>query len=140
MNAPESVSSTPSERMSDDQAFLQRMVSLLFDENEAGINIVSAFRLGRKPEETSKVRPLKVVCQNEEECRRVLRRTGRLKGEPFYVLRDLSPEDRVKMRLAVNELRTRRSNGETDLHIVDFRVVRRTPRSRWKPILIKPGN
>ncbi|CAI2738735.1 unnamed protein product [Dicrocoelium dendriticum] len=139
VNAPESSKSTPAERILDDEAFLIRMISLLFDEGEPGINVVSAFRIGRKQEDSTKSRPLKIVCQNEDECRRILRRTSRLKGESFYVLRDLSPEDRIKMKSAVGELRTRRANGETDLHIVDFRVVPKTPRTRWRPILVLPG-
>ncbi|CAH8605969.1 unnamed protein product [Dicrocoelium dendriticum] len=140
MNSPESDKTTAAERILDDQLFLKRMISLLFDEGEPGINIVSAFRLGRKHEDSSKVRPLKVVCQTEDECRRILRRTSRLKGEPFHVLRDLSPEDRVKMKIAVDELRTRRANGETDLRIEDFRVVRKVQRTRWKPVLVLPGH
>ncbi|CAH8666718.1 unnamed protein product [Dicrocoelium dendriticum] len=139
MNAAESGKTTSAERILDDQTLLERMISLLFDEGEQGINIVSAFRLGKKQEDTSRNRPLKIVCRDAEECRRILRRTSRLKGEPYYVLRDLSPEDRVKMKKAVEELRTRRGSGETDLHIVDFRVVRRTPKTRWRPILLTPG-
>ncbi|CAI2739084.1 unnamed protein product [Dicrocoelium dendriticum] len=139
INAPESSKTTPAERIMDDQEFLKRMISLLLDEGEPGINIVSAFRLGKKQEDSSKVRPLKIVCQNDDEVHRILRRAPRLKGEPFFVLRDLSPEDRVKMKKAVDELRCRRDNGETDLHIVDFRVVRKTPRTRWRPLLVMPG-
>ncbi|CAI2737056.1 unnamed protein product, partial [Dicrocoelium dendriticum] len=139
MNAPESTKDAPAGRMLDDQVFLERLISVLFDEGEQGINIISAFRLGKKQEDSLKPRPLKVVFQNEEECRRILLRTSRLKGKPFYVLRDLSPEDRIKMKKAVDELRTRRANGETDLHIVDFRVVRKTPRTRWRPIFLILG-
>ncbi|CAH8571796.1 unnamed protein product [Dicrocoelium dendriticum] len=139
MNAPESNKGSPAERILDDQEFLRRMVSLLFDEGEQGINIVSAFRLGRKQDDSSKVRPLKIVCQSEDECRRILRRTPRLRGETFYVLRDLCPEDRIRMKKAVEELRARRENGEMNLHIVDFRVVQKAPRIRWRPIFVAPG-
>ena len=52
------------------------------------------------------------MLQNAEEVQRVLRRTFRLKGESFFVVRDLSPEDGVKMREAVSELKTRRLKGE----------------------------
>lgn len=139
LNAPESYKETAAERMQDDQVFLQRMVSLLFEkQDEDGINVITAFRLGRKPDEGAKPRPLKVVLQDEEECRRVLRRTFRLKGESFFVVRDLSPEDRIRMREAVKALKTRRSNGENDLHIVDFQVVQKRPRVVWRPVLIKP--
>ena len=83
-------------------------------------------------------RPLKVVLKSEEERRRVFSRVHRLKGECYRVLRDLSPEDRIRMREAVNELKDRRSKGETNLHIVDFRVVMRRPRVVWQPVIIFP--
>ena len=115
------------------------MVSLLFDEGEPPIEVLTAFRLGRKSDDSSKPRPLKVVLGDDEDCRRILRRTFRLKGEEYFVARDLSPEDRIRMREAVKELKERRGNGETNLHIVDFRVVKREPKARWKPILLAPG-
>lgn len=139
MNAPESVKDTPAERILDDQEFLQGMVSRLFEEGEDGINVVSAFRLGRRADDiNSKPRPLKVVLSSEEECRRVFSRCQRLKGECYRVLRDLSPEDRVRMRKAVQELKQRKQNGEENLHIVDFQVVVRRPRVVWHPLVIRP--
>ena len=139
MNAIESTKDTPAERILDDQHFLQNLVSKLFDEDEDGITVISAFRLGRRPDEPdAKPRPLKVILKSEEECRRVFVRCHRLKGEVFRVLRDLSPEDRVRMRLAVQELRERRANGEQNLRIEDFRVVVRPPRVVWHPISIRP--
>lgn len=138
LNASESTKETAAERILDDQLLLKKMVSKLFDSGEDGINVLAAYRLGRKTEDDSKPRPLKLVLKNEDECRRVLRRTYRLKGEPYFVVRDLSPEDRIKMREAVKTLKERRMNGETNLHIVDFRVVQKRPRVVWKPILLKP--
>jgi hypothetical protein len=136
LNAPESQKPTSAERMGDDLHFLQCMVSRLFDIDEGGINVVTCFRLGRK---SATPRPLKVVLLDEEECRRVLRRTFRLKGEGYFVVRDLSPEDRVKMRDAVKELKSRRLQGENDLHIVDFRVIQKRPRVGWKPVFLTPN-
>ncbi|CAI2737057.1 unnamed protein product, partial [Dicrocoelium dendriticum] len=49
MNAPESTKDAPAGRMLDDQVFLERLISVLFDEGEQGINIISAFRLGCVP-------------------------------------------------------------------------------------------
>jgi hypothetical protein len=138
INAPESDKESSAGRIVDDHSFLQEMVSRLFEPGEEGINVLTAFRLGRKPENNGTPRPLKVVLQNEEERRRVLRRTFRLKGETYFVLRDLSPEDRIKMREAVKDLKTRRLNGEKDLHIVDFQVVQKRPRVVWEPVLLEP--
>ena len=84
-------------------------------------------------------RPLKVVLQDDIERLRVLKRTYRLKGEPFRELRDLSPEDRIKMRNAVEELKSRRAKGETNLHIMDFQVIRRVHRVHWEPVVLLPN-
>ena len=139
MNAPEPVKEVAAERILEDQKFLQQMVTTLFDPDEKGIQVLSAFRLGKKPDQpASSPRPLKVVLDSSEECRRVFSRVHRLKGEPYRVLRDLSPEDRVRMRQAVQELKERRMNGESNLHIVDFRVVARRPRVVWHPVVILP--
>ncbi|CAH8531921.1 unnamed protein product [Dicrocoelium dendriticum] len=54
--------------------------------------------------------------------------------EKNSVLKELSSEDRTKMRNTVNELRKSRTNGETNLHIVDFQVVQKVQRSRRKPV------
>lgn len=139
VNSPESRKESPAERILDDQAFLQSLVTKLFDKGEDGINVISAFRLGKRPEDpSSNPRPLKVVLTSDEECRRVFSRVHRLRGENYRVLRDLSPEDRVRMRQAVQELKERRDKGETNLHIVDFRVVARRPRIVWQPVVILP--
>ena len=138
LNAPESRLETSADGIHHDTQFLERMVSLLFDEGEPAIKVELAFRLGRKNEDPLKPRPLKVILEEEEQCRRVLKRTFRLKGESFFVVRDLSPEDRIRMREAVKELKERRTKGETNLQIVDFRVVKREPKVRWKPVLLTP--
>lgn len=139
IRAPESSKANPTERMLDDQNFLQNMVSVLFDDNEDGINVVSAFRLGKKPDDPrSNPRPLKVVLKDTDEARRVFSRTSRLKGLDYRVVRDLSPEDRIRMRDAVQELKQRRQLGETNLQIVDFQVVVRRPRVVWHPVALLP--
>ena len=139
IKAPESLKTSPAERILDDQNFLQKMVTVLFDENEDGINVVSAFRLGRKSDDpVSNPRPLKVVLKDNEEARRVFSRTSRLKGLEYRVFRDLCPEDRIRMRQAVQELKQRRQLGESNLHIVDFQVVVRRPRVVWHPVAILP--
>ena len=139
MRAPESTKESPAERMLDDQNFLQAMVSTLFDDAEDGINVVSAFRLGKKhADPLSYPRPLKVVLKDSEEARRVFTRTSRLKGLDYRVLRNLCPDDRIRMRDAVQELKQRRSLGENNLQIVDFQVVVRRPRVVWHPVAILP--
>lgn len=138
VNAQEQIGETAEERVKQERDFLQSVFGKLFDQGEEGVTILSAFRLGRKRDEGDKPRALKIVLASEDEVQRVMKRTGRLKGQPFRILRDLSPEDRIKMRAATQELRERLEAGERDLHIVDFRVVKRKPHIRWKPLAILP--
>jgi hypothetical protein len=124
--APEPISETPSQRMEADCQFLQSCISKLFDAREPGISIVTAFRLGkRRDNPKDNPRPLKVVLETKDDIERIFRRTHRLRGESFYLMRDLSPEDRVKMKEALTILKSRKEAGETDLHIVDFHVVQK---------------
>ena len=86
----------------------------------------------------SKPRPLKLVLGSVEERDRVLKRTYRLRGTDIWVARDLSPEDRVRQREAVAELKERTSAGEKNLHIVNFRVRSRQS-VKWRPVVLLPG-
>ena len=116
MQASEPTKDSAADRILEDQNFLQNMVAKLFDPDEEGISVISAFRLGRKSDDPSvSPRPLKVVLGSSEACRRVFSRVHRLKGESYRVLRDLSPENRVRMRQAVQELKERKLNGESNL-------------------------
>ncbi|CAI2737711.1 unnamed protein product, partial [Dicrocoelium dendriticum] len=127
-NVLESNNETSAERLLDDQAFLRQMISILFDKSEQVINLISAFCLGRKQEDLAKFRLLKIVCQAEEKWQPIWGWIPRLKGETSCVLKDFSSKSQVRMRQAVYELRIRRANGETDLYIVVFRIVRKTRR------------
>lgn len=138
-NAAESDDVDLKTRIDHDRCLLENMVSKLFDVGESGISVISAFRLGKRSNDpVTYPRPLKVVVSSEKECLRVFARTYRLKSEKYQVARDLSPEDRTRMKEAVQELKRRRAEGETNLMIQDFRVIRRPPRVAWKPITILP--
>jgi hypothetical protein len=139
-NIPEPVEEDSEKRMEREGQFLQSLISKLFDNGEEGVTILSAFRLGKKLENDSscRPRPLKIVLASEEQAKRILRRGYRLKGEELWIRKDLCPEDRVKLREAVQERKRRTEAGETHLRIVDFRVIKVVPRSIWKPISISP--
>jgi hypothetical protein len=140
MGARESEEALSSQRMEHDAQVLQKCISTMFGPNEPGLQILGAIRLGKRSDDAAqKPRPLKVVLESPDDCARVLRRTYKLKGEPIRILRDLSPEDRERMKSALDELKERRSAGETDLSIVDFRVVKKPPRVRWIPIVLYPS-
>jgi hypothetical protein len=105
------------------------------DSVASSLRVKSAFRLGAQREDpVQQPRPLKVVLSTAEEVQAILKRKYRLKGQAIRILRDLSPEDRTKLREALASLRERRANGETDLFIRDFRVLHRKPRIRWIPL------
>ena len=137
-NVPESSKESIADRILDDRFLLQSLVSKLFDPGENGLHILQAYRLGQENQSSELPRPLKIVLESPDECKRVFSRVHRLKGDPLHIQRDLSPEDRWKMKQALLELRRRRDAGENDLRFVNFRVVKRLPRTAWKPLIIYP--
>ena len=140
LKAPESTKPLPEDRIRDDKQLLTKCISMMFEESEGGVRVLCAFRLGKRKEDfVTNPRPLKVILESEMECRRILGRTYRLKGQSIYIVRDLSPNDRAKLKEAVCELRKRKELGETNLKIVDFQVVSIPMRTRWKPVFIVPS-
>ena len=134
VNMPESKSEIAQERLDHDAESLRKCLKSLFTEDDKGIadiRVKALFRLGRRRDADQPPRPLKVVLFCVEEAAAVLSRSYKLKGQQIRILRDLSTEDRLKLKEAIAELRERRDNGEQDLCIQDFRVVRRKPRLRW---------
>ena len=145
LNLPESVDVSPQARVDHDVKVLRDCLASLFDadENElaSSIKLKGAIRLGKRHETPQDhPRPLKIVLGCVEEAQAILYRAPRLKGQRVRILRDLSPEDRVKLKTALEELRTRRANGETNLIIRDFRVVKKKPRIRWIPLSLVPSS
>ena len=144
LNLPESSDEASQARLDHDVESLRTCLASLFQKEEAdvasSINLKMAFRLGRRQDPVvHNARPLKIVLGSHIEAQAILRRTYRLKGQPVRILRDLSPEDRVKLKAALTELRDRRANGEMNLIVKDFRVVKRKPRIRWLPIAMANG-
>ena len=139
LNIPESLDASPQGRVDHDVKELRARFTSLFDPGEdelaSSIKLKGAFRLGKRPEAPQDhPRPLKIVLGSVQEAQTILRRAPRLKGQPVRFLRDLSPDDREKLKTALNELRERRANGENNLILRDFRVVKRKPRIRWIPL------
>ena len=64
--------------------------------------------------------PLKVVLESDEDCERVSSSTYRIKDEYYYIARDVSPEDRLRMKTDVEELKCCRQSEERKLKIVIF--------------------
>ena len=139
MNIPESNAETAQERVDHDVHFIRDCFQKLYtaDEETIAKNIrpMNIYRLGKRLDE--KTRPLKVVLSSEKDVGNILARTHRLKGLPARILRDLSPEDRIRLKEAINELREKRSNGDNNWIIRDFRVIRRRPRIKWHPLQLQ---
>ncbi|VDP27684.1 unnamed protein product [Echinostoma caproni] len=92
----------------------------------------AAFRLG-KLKENGLRRPLKMVLGAKTQAEEVFRRSYRPKDDPMRLLRDLEPEERSRLKDALMELRERQSQGEDNLIIRDFRVVRKRLQLKWPP-------
>lgn len=139
VKAPESMDPHPENRIMHDRDLLKKYISKMFDSDEDGLFVEMAYRLGKRSDQPElNPRPLRVVLESSDACERVFKRTYRLRGESVFVLRDLCPEDRVKMKQAVEELKRRKDQGESNLTIVDFRVVPKRPIIRWRPGIILP--
>ena len=144
MNIPESNATTAQDRVDHDVLLVRECLQKLFtpDEEPIAKNIrpMNIYRLGKRADE--KTRPLKIVLSSEKDVDNMLARSHRLKGLPVRILRDLSPEDRIRLKEAINELREKRATGDNDWIIRDFRLTRRRPRIKWHPLQLQalPGN
>ena len=136
MNVPESDCAAPQDRLNHDVSQVHTCLSQLFSPEEDDlakqIRLLSVYRLGKRTPD--KPRPLKIVCGSEDQMKAILKRSYHLKGQDIRILRDLSPEDRLRLRTALNELREKRANGDNDWIIRDFQLVRRRPKVKWHPL------
>lgn len=132
----ESNSANSQEHMDHDVSILRKVLSHLLHEGDeelaSSIHVKKLFRLGKRTQE--KPRLLKVILSSSDHVRMLLSRGYRLRGLPFRILRDLSPDERLQLRKANIELRHRLSQGEANICIRDFRVVKWRPVVRWKQL------
>lgn len=96
------------------------------------VSVNSLTRLGnRSNDPTAKPRPIKMVLASEEQKHKVLQMSKNLKTrnatgpDKIFMHQDLTPNQREKRHLLVQELRQRRESGETDLMIVNLKIVKR---------------
>ena len=115
---------TADARLQHDSECLEDIIRQLLVSNEESVTIRQLFRVGAKPP-TDRPRPLKVIFDSSATTQLLLSRGYRLRGRDVSMKRDLSVEDRERMRSALEELKNRTANGEKDLIVVNFRVVRR---------------
>lgn len=137
-NLSESNSSVSQERVNDDVSAIRGVLNKIFHANDKDIAkeivVRSLFRLGRRTNSSNIPRLLKVVVDSSTHANYIFSRAHRLEKDSIRILRDLSFDDRSKLKNARNELHKRLLLGEKDLCIRNFRVVRRKPFVRWKPL------
>ena len=136
-SVPEATAESSKERLDSDCAQVQDILRNLLSPGDDPITVAQIYRLGARPI-TGAPRPLKLVLQAPAAAQWLLSRSYRLRGLPYSLRPDLSPEDRAKRRNAVNELRERTQNGEKDLIIVNFRVVQRRNLLRQSLVISVP--
>lgn len=131
---PESESPNPSDRYDEDMKLLSGVVSKLLDSGE-DVTVKRIIRIGKRSEGNLAPRPLKLVFNSTSEAKLLLSRSHRLRDSPWSLRPDLSPEEREKQREAVQCLRERLTQGETNLVIRNFQVVRK--RLHKRPVTLR---
>ncbi|CAI2736920.1 unnamed protein product [Dicrocoelium dendriticum] len=126
-NVTESEAVLPRERILDDIKWLKLCVSKLLPPGFPGVTVRKLTRLGNVPIATPNPRPrlLRVVLSTPEERKSLLRFAFKLKGSGVSVQPDLPLADRLKLKEAIKDLKTRRAAGEQGLRLVGFQVVSR---------------
>ena len=98
--------------------------------NSLGIRefkIEKVIRLGKK--EQGKTRPILVKMQNTKEKWNVISNSKKLRNEQstskkfIYIMPDLTDKERENDKKLVEELKTRRNNGETNIKISRGKIV-----------------
>ena len=119
-NVPEP--STPSWKADSD--FIVDLCKATYDLN---IHVIKAFRLGKKI--TNKHRPLLIRLSDSETKSKILSKSYLLRSkspyEDIYVSVDRTKAEQAKHKLLVDELKTRRANGETNIIIQGENIITR---------------
>ncbi|CAH8509463.1 unnamed protein product [Dicrocoelium dendriticum] len=132
-HAPESSDPSPQVRYDHDVEFLQGLIDRLLDAGEDSVKVRQITRLGKQGDQHN--RPMRITFVDEATPRLIMSRLSRLKGLKIHVRPDLDPVDRERLKSAIIELKRRTGEGETNLRIVNFRVVSNNPRIRINRLL-----
>ena len=138
----ESSASDPKDRFEHDHKLVKPLLDKLLPTTVSGVTIHSLYRIGKKAESTENqpVRLLKVVLNSKTERDAILSNSQTLKGSGIYVRADLCLADRVKRQSATLELSECRQNGEKNLKIKGFRVVKVRSLMITKPLWVGRGS
>jgi len=118
-----------SNNLSNDKAQFVELCKSAFD---ITIGITKVIRLGRKTD--NKSRPLLVSMEDAAHIANILSRAPSLRRHAqyknIYIAPDMTKFQREKRRKLVDELRSRKANGETNLIISNGVIVTRKPRNQ----------
>ena len=133
-NIPENAEDSPQSRSYHDCETVTTIIEKLLVDSDQPVAISQLYRRGAYPP-SGRPRPLKLIMDSSDAAQLAIKCRYRLEGTPFSIRPDLSYDDHLRRREAVQELKRQTNDGEKDLIIVNFRVV---PRRRLvqQPLLI----
>ena len=107
-------------------------MELLDDLGCSDVSVDLMTRLGRRPSgDDDKPRPVKLVVASENQKDKILRRSKNLRNlnngkySDVFAHQDLTPNQRERRRQLLQELKTRKDLGETDLVLRNWKIVKR---------------
>lgn len=128
----ESTSEEAEDRIDEDCC---NIASMLHELECDDVKVVKTIRLGRRLEGPDvKPRPVKLILDTEESKDQLLSSAKNLQRKKeggwnkIYIHQDLTPRQRQARSMLVKEMKERQSNGERDLIIVNWKIVK-----RWRP-------
>ncbi|KAH9592473.1 hypothetical protein MS3_00001266 [Schistosoma haematobium] len=134
----ESSDKEPKARFEHDLNHIKTSLSKLLPDTVSGVSICKLCRIGKKVDSKSppKNRLLKVTFNTVEERNLILSNSRKLIGSGIYVREDLSLADRIKRRAAEAEINERCQNGERNLVLKGFQVVKVRSKTIPKPLWV----
>jgi len=127
----EPVADTPEERIQSDNDSVEELLHKLHSDD---VSVNKIIRLGRRPEEAeAKPRPVKLILASEDHKEQVLKQAKNLKylkeggWHKVFIHQDLTPRQREARKKAVQEMKERQSKGETNLAVINGKVVVKAP-------------
>lgn len=106
-----------------------QIIGLLHEIDCDDVSINNIFRLGKRQEDpVSKPRSIKLVVSSEGQKEKILKRAKNLRSKGFdkiFIHQDLTPRQQERRKLLVQEMKERMAKGETDLIIIQEKIVKR---------------
>lgn len=126
---PEPTAASSDDRRKED---LDRAEELLHKVACDGVSVKHIARLGPPPTRPDdKPRPVKLDLMSAESRNKVLKSAKNLRAAPdalwkaVFIQQDLTPKEREARKVLVQQLKTRRIAGETDLILVNGKIVKK---------------